>query len=139
MATKTVAKTLPKGTLLGIGNPLLDISANVDAAFLAKYDLKPSSACLAEEKHQGIYADLVDNYDDVEYIAGGATQNACRIAQHLLGPTSNGACRFIGGVGKDAYAEKLADACKAAGLEPFYHVDEHTSTGTCAVAVVDNE
>lgn len=40
-----------EGALLGIGNPLLDISAVVDEALLTKYGLKPDDAILAEEKH----------------------------------------------------------------------------------------
>lgn len=40
-----------EGILLGCGNPLLDISATVDDAFLAKYGLEPDNAILAEEKH----------------------------------------------------------------------------------------
>jgi hypothetical protein len=30
-----------KGVLLGMGNPLLDVSANVDQAFLDKYGVSP--------------------------------------------------------------------------------------------------
>lgn len=40
-----------EGILLGCGNPLLDISATVDIAFLDKYGLKPDDAILAEDKH----------------------------------------------------------------------------------------
>lgn len=40
-----------EGILLGCGNPLLDISATVDIAFLEKYGLKPDDAILAEDKH----------------------------------------------------------------------------------------
>lgn len=39
------------GLLLGCGNPLLDISATVDEQFLAKYEMLPNNAILAEEKH----------------------------------------------------------------------------------------
>ena len=131
-------KTVAPGTLLGIGNPLLDISAKVDQAFYDKFGLKPASACLADESHAGIYEAIVAQ-KDVEYVAGGATQNACRIAQTLLGEASHGACRFMGGVGSDEYAQRLRDACKAAGMEPHYHVDPDTPTGTCAVAVLDHE
>ena len=132
-------KVVAPGTLLGLGNPLLDISASVDKDFYSKYGLLPASACLMEEKHAGIYKDLIENHKDVEYVAGGATQNTCRITQTLLGSTSHGACRFIGGVGRDEYAEKLRKACKDAGMIPFYHVDENTPTGTCAVAILDHE
>jgi adenosine kinase len=44
---------------------------------LDKYDVKLDAAILAEEKHQPLYAELIDNYS-VEYIAGGATQNSMR-------------------------------------------------------------
>ncbi|KAK1562478.1 hypothetical protein Q3G72_012615 [Acer saccharum] len=37
--------------LLGMGNPLLDISAVVDDDFLRNYDIKLNNAILAEDKH----------------------------------------------------------------------------------------
>ncbi|GJN02335.1 hypothetical protein PR202_ga19674 [Eleusine coracana subsp. coracana] len=69
-----------EGILLGMGNPLLDISGVVDEAFLAKYDVKPGNAILAEEKHLPMYDELASK-NNVEYIAGGATQNSIRVAQ----------------------------------------------------------
>jgi adenosine kinase len=66
--------------VVGLGNPLLDISANVDADFLSKYGMKPNNAILAEEKHKPLYDEMVQKYN-VEYIPGGATQNALRVAQ----------------------------------------------------------
>lgn len=53
MATKFV---------LGMGNPLLDISAVVDQAFLDKYGIKLNDQILAEEKHAPMYADLETSY-----------------------------------------------------------------------------
>jgi sugar/nucleoside kinase (ribokinase family) len=66
--------------VVGLGNPLLDISANVDEDFLSKYDLKPNNAILAEEKHKPLYDEMVQKYK-VDYIPGGATQNTLRVAQ----------------------------------------------------------
>ena len=63
----------PEGILLGMGNPLLDISVNADQNFLTKYQLEANNAILAEEKHVPMYKEMVDNMK-VEYIAGGATQ-----------------------------------------------------------------
>lgn len=49
--------------LVGMGNPLLDISAEVDEAFLSKYGLKANDATLADpEKHKDLYTDLVSTY-----------------------------------------------------------------------------
>ncbi|CAF1999548.1 unnamed protein product, partial [Brassica oleracea] len=39
------------GILLGMGNPLLDISSLVDDEFLTKSDVKLNYVILAEEKH----------------------------------------------------------------------------------------
>jgi len=69
--------------VVGLGNPLLDISANVDEDFLSKYDLKPNNAILAEEKHKPMYDEMIKKYK-VDYIPGGATQNTLRVAQVIV-------------------------------------------------------
>jgi adenosine kinase len=70
--------------LLGMGNPLLDLSVTVDPALLTKYNLKPNDAILAEDKHMPLYKELSSD-PSVEYIAGGSTQNSLRVAQvHIL-------------------------------------------------------
>jgi adenosine kinase len=57
MANKTsnslynVYSIFREGLLLGLGNPLLDISAVVDTKFLEKNDLQQDNAILAEDKH----------------------------------------------------------------------------------------
>ena len=66
--------------ILGMGNPLLDISATVDTAMLNKYSLKANDAILYEK--EDLYDELSKH--KVDYIAGGATQNSCRVAQWLL-------------------------------------------------------
>lgn len=125
-----------EGVLIGLGNPLLDISANVDSDLVAKYDLKLDNAILAEAKHLPLYGELVEKYQ-VEYLAGGATQNSMRAAQWMLGvPNTVG---YIGSVGNDAYGGALAKAASDYGLTPHYHVVSDTPTGTCAVLVHKGE
>lgn len=63
-----------------MGNPLLDMLVLAKEDLLLKYGLDANNACLAEEKHQPLYQELVDKYE-VEYIAGGAVQNSLRVAQ----------------------------------------------------------
>jgi len=48
-----------EGAILGIGNPLLDISADVSNEMLTKYDVQLNNAILAEEKHMPIYSELM--------------------------------------------------------------------------------
>jgi hypothetical protein len=58
-----------QGAILGMGNPLLDISSEVPMEVLEKYGVTLNNAVLAEEKHLPLYQELVANYP-VQYIAG---------------------------------------------------------------------
>ncbi|PIA33170.1 hypothetical protein AQUCO_04200138v1 [Aquilegia coerulea] len=125
-----------EGILLGMGNPLLDISAVVDDAFLDKYDIKLNNAILAEEKHLPMYDEMSSKYQ-VEFIAGGATQNSIKVAQWML--QIPGATSYIGCIGKDKYGEEMKKDSTAAGVNVHYYEDEAAPTGTCAVCVVGGE
>jgi adenosine kinase len=63
--------------IFGIGNPLLDMSVNVEPAFLEKYGIKPANATLAEEKDMPLFEE-VEKDANIKYVAGGATQNSIR-------------------------------------------------------------
>ncbi|KAA8518739.1 hypothetical protein F0562_016487 [Nyssa sinensis] len=125
-----------EGILLGMGNPLLDISAVVDQEFLDKYDIKLNNAILAEDKHVGMYDEMASKYS-VEYIAGGATQNSIRVAQWMLQIPA--ATSYMGCIGKDKFGEEMKKNSKLAGVNVHYYEDESTPTGTCAVCVVGGE
>ncbi|XP_021893377.1 adenosine kinase 2 [Carica papaya] len=125
-----------EGILLGMGNPLLDISAAVDEAFLQKYDVKLNNAILAEEKHLPMYEEMT-GMDNVEYIAGGATQNSIKVAQWLL--QVPGATSYMGCIGKDKFGGEMKKNAKLAGVNVHYCEDEVAPTGTCAVCVVGGE
>ncbi|MQL68950.1 hypothetical protein Taro_001243 [Colocasia esculenta] len=125
-----------EGILLGMGNPLLDISAVVDDDFLGRYDIKLNNAILAEDKHLPMYDELATKYD-VEYIAGGATQNSIRVAQWML--QIPGATGYMGCIGKDKFGEEMKKNSKAAGVNVHYDEDDTAPTGTCAVCVVGGE
>ncbi|GKY92973.1 hypothetical protein MPSEU_000265900 [Mayamaea pseudoterrestris] len=129
------------GILMGMGNPLLDISANVDQALLDKYELKLDTAILAEDKHQPLYQELVTKYSDtVQYIAGGATQNSMRVAQWMLQTNQmSNMVAFLGCVGKDDYGNKLEQCATKDGVTVHYMKDESAPTGTCAALIVGGE
>lgn len=127
------------GSLMGMGNPLLDISAEVGQDILDKYDVKMDNAILAEEKHVPIYKELVDNYSP-QYIAGGATQNSIRVAQWIM--TANGKpgqSAYMGCVGTDDFGKQLEECAAADGVMVNYMKDPDTPTGTCAVLVKGGE
>jgi len=118
--------------LLGMGNPLLDISSEVEPAMVEKYGLKMGDAVLAEEKHQPLFDEMV-KLPSVQYIAGGATQNSIRVAQWML--QSSGATAYMGCIGNDANGNKMKEACAADGVKTAYMIDSSTPTGCCAVLI----
>jgi len=125
------------GTLLVVGNPLLDISAVVGEDYLAKYDLKAGNAILAEEKHLPMYDEMVKLHK-VEYIAGGAAQNSARVAQWMLG-SARKSVAYIGCIGNDQNGTLLRNVTEESGVETHYLVDEKVPTGTCAVLITNKE
>jgi len=123
-------------SILGMGNPLLDISSEVDTSVLEKYGLELNNAILAEEKHQPLFAEVAA-MPNVKYIAGGATQNSIRVAQWMLQKPESTA--YIGCTGDDDFAKKMNDACAKDGVKTAYLVDKTTPTGCCAVLVNSSE
>ncbi|CAG0915597.1 unnamed protein product [Notodromas monacha] len=126
--------TLRAGLLLGMGNPLLDISVECDKAFLEKYGMKANDAILAEEKHLSMY-DEMKRMDGVQFTAGGATQNSMRICQWMSGMRR--VASFMGCVGTDENSTVLAEKMSADGVFVRYQKTSEQPTGTCAVVVTD--
>ncbi|KAK6894754.1 Adenosine kinase [Candida tropicalis] len=120
--------------LVCLGNPLLDLQANVDQEYLKKYELKDNDAILADAKHMPIFEELIKR-DDLVLVAGGAAQNTARGAQYILPPKS---IVYFGSVGKDIYAERLNQANEEYGLTTKYQVQEDIATGKCAALIYDH-
>jgi len=121
--------------LLAMGNPLLDMQVVNKPELLDKYGLKPNDAILAEGKQGDIYADLQANYQ-VEYVAGGAAQNAARGAQYVL---PEGSTAYLGAVGSDKLADQLRAANDKEGLHSAYQVVDDKPTGACAVIITGHD
>ncbi|KAH7482428.1 hypothetical protein PRIC1_006814 [Phytophthora ramorum] len=132
-----MASTNLTHSIVGLGNPLLDISADVTPEFLAKYGLKLDNAILADESHAPMFEELVKS--SPVYVAGGATQNSIRVAQWMLNQHNQTATSFFGSVGKDAHGAKLKECAQADGVNVSYLEHADIKTGTCAVCVVDSE
>lgn len=122
--------------ILGVGNPLLDISAVVEQNVLDKYGLLMGNAILAGDAHLPLYAEMCSNYP-VEYIAGGATCNSIRVAQWML--QEPGCTFFVGAVGQDRYSEQLAACIAKDGVQAAFNVLPDQPTGTCACLIKGKE
>ncbi|KAK7115892.1 uncharacterized protein [Littorina saxatilis] len=128
--------TIPEGVLLGLGNPLLDITVYTNASFLQRYDLEPNNAIIATEKHQEMFHDMVENMEPA-YLAGGATQNSIRVAQWLL--QRQHATTFFGGVGDDKFRHILEDKAAEVGVKVIYQVHAGERTGVCGAIITGED
>ena len=121
-----------EGILFAIGNPLLDISAEVTEDFLKKYGLKTNDAILADDSHKTLFNEMIEKFE-VDYVPGGATQNSIRIAQWLIGVPL--ATSYVGCIGRDKFGEILESKVREAGVNSSYMYTEAEPTGTCAVCI----
>lgn len=121
-----------EGILFTLGNPLLDISADVNDLFLKKYDLESNTAILAEEKHLLLYNELCEQFR-VDYIPGGATQNTARVAQWIIQVPN--AVVYTGCIGNDHFGEILQEKIREVGVHTLYQHTDEQQTGTCAVLI----
>lgn len=120
------------GVLLGMGNPLLDISASVPVEILETYKLEANCAILAEESHMPIFGRMISEFN-ATFIAGGATQNSIRVAQALLKVPK--AVAYLGCIGDDENGNTLEKASAEEGVDVILQRDPTTPTGTCAVLI----
>jgi adenosine kinase len=120
--------------IVGVENPLLDITVSCDEALLNKYSLEANAAILAGPEHVPLLEEI-KQYKDVLYCAGGATQNAMRTAQWMLGGNSiSPRVAYLGCVGNDDNMEKMkASVEQVSGVKAVYLVDSTQPTGTCGV------
>ena len=126
-----------KPSILGLCNPLLDISAYVDQETLTKFKLEANNVILAGEEHKDLCKELVDKYP-VEYTAGGSAQNVMRVAAGILRRQNfDSKVMFSGCIGKDEFGSLMSKKAQDDGVVANYAICETEPTGTCAVCLTD--
>lgn len=130
--------SVPEGILLGVGNPLLDMTiTGPDAKILLKeYNLLPNNAILAKEEHMSLFEKCVKQYKPI-YLAGGATQNTIRVAQWLLQRPN--ATTFFGAAGNDMFEEILMKKATEVGVNVKYDIHPEKSTGKCCAIITGED
>ena len=122
--------------ILGVENPLLDITVNVYDKILSKYQLEANAAILAGPEHLPLLAEI-KTFPDAFYSAGGATQNAMRTAQWIMGGNKvQSKVTYMGCVGDDDNMQKMKESVEVrSGVKAVYQIDHSHPTGTCGVLV----
>jgi len=119
-------------------NPLLDISAHVDAEFLAKYNLQPASAALVTEEQMGVYADL-ESKSDCVYIPGGSGLNTARVAQWVAQAEKGSLVSYTGCISDDKYGAILSTEAEKEGVVMNLEKTDKAPTGSCGVCITGKD
>ncbi|XP_022671354.1 adenosine kinase 2-like isoform X1 [Varroa destructor] len=127
--------TLAEGTIVGFGDPLLDITADVDLDFLKRFGLKQDDSILAGDSQRGLPKELCERYTP-RFSSGGSTQNTLRVMQWILRQPR--ISTMVGAIGYDQYGRYLEQNARECGVDIRYHYVEQESTGTCCVLLSQN-
>ena len=122
--------------IVGLGNPLLDVSASVAFNFFEEHNIQPNGACIYQPEHEGVFQFLRDCREATK-VPGGSCLNTLRVVQWLT--KTPRATTYLGTVGDDAYGEALRGEAQRDGL--FFPLLLHPTlnTGTCAVLIAKHE
>lgn len=126
-----------EGYVFGLGNPVLDITAHVDQAFLDKHGLPTNGVFVADERHEELYDDLINSDFQVDYLAGGGCQNAMRAIGWILGRNNANCITYFGTIGGDHFGKLMQKQVKADGVNVMYTKDINATTGTCAILLTN--
>ena len=133
---------LEKRSMIAIGNPIIDITADIDKESIQKYGLLWGQTIFANEKNIG-YFDELEKRPEVTYTPGGSIQNTMRVASWCLNMDENSKNLFkltmLGCVGNDLYKDKVENALKLNGVIPLLQVIPNVETSRCAVGVYKKE
>ena len=129
-------------SLIAIGNPIVDISAEVDKESIQKYRLKWGETVFADESNIGFFKEL-ESKPEVTYIPGGSIQNTLRVCSWCLNMEPNNQDKYsitmLGATGEDMYKEKIMHALQMAKVNPLLQAIPNMNTSRCGVGIYKKE
>lgn len=129
-------------SLIAIGNPIVDISAEVEKEIIQKFGLKWGETVFANQMNIGFFTEL-ESKPQVTYIPGGSIQNALRVCSWCLNmePMNKNkySINMLGAVGDDIYRDKILVALKMAGVKPLLQSIPKMFTSRCGVGIYKKE
>ena len=125
-------------SIIAIGNPIVDISAEIDKESVRRFNLSWGGTFFANESNMGFYEEL-ESKPQVTYIPGGSIQNTLRVTSWCLNmePKNKGKYRItmLGAIGQDGYKDKILNALQSAGVKPLLQVIPNMCTSRCGVGI----
>lgn len=120
--------------IVGLGNPIIDISATANEETVKKFGLEFGGTVFANDSNIGFY-DLIESQSDVQYIPGGSVTNSIRITNWLLNNSKIHKCLLLGCIGNDNYGKLISEELEKSKVKPLLEVRDDMKSSRCAVAI----
>lgn len=129
-------------SLIAIGNPIVDITVNIDKDTIQKYGLEWGRTVFYNDRNSKFFDEL-DKKPIVTYTLGGSIQNTLRVCSWCLNMEDNDKGKFkitmLGCVGNDVYKDKIINSLKDSNVEPLLEINNENKTSLCAVGIYKKE
>ncbi len=129
-------------SMIAIGNPIVDISAEITQEILKLYNLHFGETVFANPSNEGFYKALED-MPQVTYIPGGSIQNTLRVAAWCLYMNPENINLFkvtmLGATGNDTYCNKIISAFNQSGVNHILQKIPNMETSRCGVGIHQKE
>ena len=129
-------------SIIAIGNPIVDILADIDRGSIQRFNLVWGGTFFANESNMGFYDEL-ESKPQVTYIPGGSIQNTLRVTSWCLNMEEKNRGKYritmLGAIGQDSYKDKILNALQSAGVKPLLQQIPNMSTSRCGVGICNKE
>ena len=126
-------------SLIAVGDPIVDISSEIDTEIIKKYNMKwGDTVFLDENNDNGVFGEL-ERMPEVRYIPGGAVENSIRVLAWCLNMDSNNKNKFkitmMGCAGDDLYKQKVLNALKELNVNALFQILPGEKTSRCGAGI----
>ena len=130
-------------SLIAIGDPIVDITSEIDTEIIKKYNMKwGDTVFLDENNDHGVYEEL-ERMPEVRYIPGGAVENSIRVLAWCLNMDPNNKNKFkitmMGCAGDDIYKQKVLNALNELNVNVLFEILPGEKTSRCGVGIYRKE
>ena len=130
-------------SLIEIGDPIVDITSEIDTEIIKKYNMKwGDTVFLDENNDHGVYEEL-ERMPEVRYIPGGAVENSIRVLAWCLNMDPNNKNKFkitmMGCAGDDIYKQKVLNALNELNVNVLFEILPGEKTSRCGVGIYRKE
>lgn len=132
-------------SILTIGEPIMDITSQIDEKIIEKYNLKWRDTVLIGEKDDDKNAQIFEELEKmpkVRYLPGGSAQNTIRVLSWCLkmqNDIKKYKLSFLGSIGDDEYKNKIEKELKDLNINPIFEVIKDDKTSRCGVGIFKKE